>query len=171
MIHIIITGGTLDKVYDAISGQLAFKHTHVAEGLELARFNLPYSIETLMLVDSLHLTQKDREHILQATQKTEAQKILITHGTDTMALTARYLADQQAKAKPSEKTIVLTGAMYPYHLAKSDALFNLGNALAFVQEKPPGTYIAMNGLCLEAHEAEKNHKLGVFEKKPTAPKI
>lgn len=165
MIHIIITGGTFDKVYDVVSGELKFSKSHVDEGLQRARCNLPYSLEQLMLVDSLHLTDKDRRVILRSTLDAEAEKIIITHGTDTMAQTARYLADHLA----ASKVVMLTGSMYPYHLPQSDALFNLGTAVAFVQIQPPGVYVAMNGLCLPAYEAEKNHQHAMFQKVQQQP--
>lgn len=236
MVHIIITGGTFDKVYDAISGDLFFRQSHVADALELSRCNLPYTLETLMLMDSLSMGEEHRGEILRSVMGSSSPRILITHGTDAMAETARYLHDafeaqsrlsypnhsivstseegprystensfaamssfsmsngggiygggmsgggmsggcmgggcmsiggghkhdRQADQAPQPKCVVMTGAMYPYHFSRSDALFNLGSALAFAQAKPPGVYIAMNGLCLGAYEVEKDRQRGIF---------
>lgn len=155
---ILVTGGTFDKEYNELTGELFFKDTHLSEMLALGRSKLSTTIETLMMIDSLFMTDTHRQTILEHCQKTTEKEIVITHGTDTMVETAAVLA----KAK-LDKTIVLTGAMIPYKFGSSDGLFNLGSALAFVHVLPVGVYIAMNGLYFNWDNVRKNKKLGVFE--------
>ena len=157
-IRVFVTGGTFDKEYNELNGNLYFKETHLYEMLDLGRSKLKLSIETLMMKDSLDFEEADRELIAQSCTNSQEQKILITHGTDTMTITASYLA----KHCP-DKTIVLTGAMIPYKFGSSDGLFNLGSALAFVQVLPKGVYIAMNGKIFEANKVKKNTDKGEFE--------
>jgi L-asparaginase len=157
-IRIFITGGTFDKEYDELTGKLYFKDSHLAEMLRLGRANLPLEIRTLMMVDSLDMTDDDRELIVEQVRNAEQGRVVVTHGTDTMTKTAEVLA-----AKVSGKTIVLTGAMVPYKFGSSDGLFNLGSALAFAQTLPPGVYIAMNGRCFQAGRVRKNRQTGMFE--------
>lgn len=155
----MITGGTFDKEYDEISGRLYFKDTHLAEMLQLGRCRVDVQIRTVMMIDSLDMTENDRRLILRNCQEVPETQIVITHGTDTMVETARILAESI-----QEKTIVLTGAMIPYAFGSSDGLFNLGGALSVVQVLPPGVYIAINGQVFNWYEVKKNRKLGVFEK-------
>jgi L-asparaginase len=157
-IRILITGGTFDKEYDEIHGRLYFRDTHVPEMLRLGRCRLKTEIRTVMMIDSLDMTEADRAAILEQCRKCPEDKIVITHGTDTMAKTAQMLA-QHLK----DKTIVLTGAMVPYAFGSSDGLFNLGSALSFVQALPHGVYIAMNGMYFTWDNVRKNHEWGVFE--------
>lgn len=157
-IQVFITGGTFDKEYNELNGSLYFKETHLHEMLQLGRSKLDLVITTLMMKDSLEFTDDDRQLIAEACLKTSADKIFITHGTDTMTLTASYLAE-----RCNNKTIVLTGAMIPYKFGSSDGLFNLGSALAFVQVLPKGVYIAMNGKVFEANKVQKNKDKGEFE--------
>ncbi|MEX0966651.1 MAG: asparaginase domain-containing protein [Bacteroidia bacterium] len=157
-IRILITGGTFDKEYNELNGELYFRETHVPAMLELARSRLKVEVETLMLVDSLDVTQRDRELMIEACTRSEQSKIVITHGTDTMAETAKVLA-----SAVSDKTIVLMGAMIPYKFGSSDGLFNLGCALAFAQTLPRGVYIAMNGKYYHWYNVRKNRELGLFE--------
>ncbi len=157
-IKVFITGGTFDKEYNELNGSLYFKETHLFEMLELGRSKLNLSIHTLMMKDSLEFEQKDRDTIAHACNNSTENKILITHGTDTMTVTAEYLL-----AQCPNKTIVLTGAMVPYKFGSSDGLFNLGSALAFVQVLKPGVYIAMNGKVFEAGKVKKNTTKGEFE--------
>ncbi len=158
MIRILITGGTFDKEYDEISGRLYFKDTHVPEMLRLGRCLAPLTVETVMLVDSLQMTDRDRARIVERARNCDETQIVITHGTDTMVETAAALA-----AARLGKTIVLTGAMVPYAFASSDGLFNLGSALSFVQALPSGVYIAMNGTHFPWNNVRKNRETGVFE--------
>jgi L-asparaginase len=157
-IRIYVTGGTFDKEYNELNGQLYFKDSHLPEMLDLGRCLVPVDIRTLMMIDSLEMTQIDRELIARHCREAEEQQIVITHGTDTMAETARVLAEMV-----TGKTIVLTGAMIPYKFGSSDGLFNLGSAMAFVQTLPPGVYVAMNGRYFHAQNVRKNKETGVFE--------
>jgi len=157
-IRILITGGTFDKEYDEVSGQLYFKKTHMAEMLALGRCRLDVEIRTLMMIDSLEMTEEDRQLILLKCRKSVEDRIVITHGTDTMVETARVLA-----GVIKDKTIILTGAMIPYAFGSSDGLFNLGSALSLVQALPHGVFIAMNGRYFDWDKVRKNRKLGVFE--------
>jgi len=157
-IRVLITGGTFDKEYDEINGRLYFKDSHVPEMLELGRCNLELEIRTLMMVDSLEMSDADRNIVVEQCRATPEQHIVITHGTDTMDLTARAIA-----ATVRDKTIVLTGAMVPYKFGSSDGMFNLGSALAFVQTLPHGVYVAMNGRCFPADAVRKNRQTGTFE--------
>jgi L-asparaginase len=157
-IHIFITGGTFDKEYNELNGQLYFKDTHLNELLDLGRNLVPVQIRTLMMVDSLEMKEVDRDLIAHQCNQCEEKRIVITHGTDTMVETAIALAK-----KVKEKTIVLTGAMIPIKFGSSDGLFNLGSALAFAQSLPAGVYVAMNGRYFHWDNVRKNKQTGVFE--------
>jgi L-asparaginase len=157
-IRIFVTGGTFDKEYNELNGELFFKDTHLHEMLRLGRSKLDLEISTLMMIDSLDMQDEDREQIARACIKSQEDKILITHGTDTMPITAAMLAE-----KVSNKTIVITGAMVPYKFGSSDGLFNLGAALAFVQSLPHGVYVAMNGKIFDGKNVRKNKATGEFE--------
>ena len=157
-IAVFVTGGTFDKEYNEISGELYFKDTHIREILELGRAHLEIKVKKLMLVDSLNMTNKDRGVILENCINAKDKKIVITHGTDTMTETARFLARKNLK-----KTIVLTGAMIPYKFGSSDGLLNLGSAFAFAQVLSEGVFIAMNGRFFDWDKVEKNKVSGKFE--------
>ena len=157
-ILIIITGGTFDKEYNELNGQLFFKDTHLPEMLRLGRSVPEVEIKTLMMIDSLEMTDEHRQVISFACNSANQTQIIITHGTDTMTETANYLAE-----KITEKTIVLTGAMIPYKFGSSDGLFNLGSAMAFVQTLNQGVYVAMNGLYFKSGTVRKNKATGLFE--------
>src|SRR5437870_3064135 len=158
MIRIFVTGGTFDKTYDEIKGQLSFADTHLPEMLRLGRSHVEVSVRTLMMIDSLQMTGADRELIVRSCQQCDETCIVITHGTDTMVETAAALA----RGVPG-KTVVLTGAMIPYAFGSSDGLFNLGSALSLVQVLPPGVYIAMNGRSFPSDRVRKNQETGIFE--------
>jgi len=158
-IKIFITGGTFDKEYNELNGTLFFKDTHLPEMLALGRSRIDVSITTLMMIDSLDMTEEDRKMIVRHCVESEEDKIVITHGTDTMAETARFIAGHI-----HNKTIVLTGAMIPYKFGSSDGLFNMGSALAFVQTLPLGVYICMNGKYFSWDNVRKNKSAGEFEK-------
>ncbi len=160
-IRILITGGTFDKQYDEIKGRLLFKDSNLPEMLELGRCRLPVEVRTLMMVDSLEMSEADRDLIVEQCAAVPESRVVITHGTDTMAQTARALA-----GKVRNKTVVLTGAMVPYAFGSSDGLFNLGSALAFVQTLPHGVYVAMNGRYFPAATVRKNSTSGFFEELP-----
>jgi L-asparaginase len=157
-IQIFVTGGTFDKEYNELTGELFFKSTHVPEMLERGRCHVPVDIETLMMIDSLQMTDAQRQLILERCTASSHARIVITHGTDTMEQTAAVLG-----RNISGKTVVLTGAMVPYTFGSSDGMFNLGTALAFVQGLPPGVYVAMNGRCFRWDSVRKNRELGIFE--------
>src|SRR5256714_7706481 len=164
MIRIFVTGGTFDKEYNEVTGTLAFKDTHLAEMLRLGRCRVEVSIRTLMMLDSLDMTNGDRALIVEQCRQTTETHIVITHGTDTMVDTARAIAT--AAPALDAKTIVLTGAMIPYAFGSSDGLFNLGSALSFVQVLPPGVYLAMNGRCFSWDRVPKNRERAEFEDMP-----
>src|SRR4051812_44455015 len=157
-IRIFITGGTFDKEYNELTGQLYFNDSHLGEMLDLGRNLVPVELRTLMMVDSLEMTDDDRALIVEHCVKSPEDKIIITHGTDTMPETAHLLAK-----RIKNKTIVLTGAMIPYKFGSSDGLFNLGSALAFVQTLAAGVYVAMNGKFFTWDNFRKNKSSGVFE--------
>jgi L-asparaginase len=157
-IRIFVTGGTFDKEYNELTGQLFFQDTHLPEMVKLGRCRLPVDVRTLMMIDSLEMTEMDRELIGRHCQEADEDKIIITHGTDTMADTALVLSNMV-----KDKTVVITGAMIPYKFGSSDGLFNLGSALAFVQTLSPGVYVAMNGKYFPAGNVRKNKLTGEFE--------
>lgn len=157
-IRILVTGGTFDKEYDERAGNLYFQDSHVPEMLRLGRSALEVEVRTLMMVDSLDMSDADRASILEQCRSSPRERILITHGTDRMEITARLLGPAIL-----DKTVVLTGAMVPYKFGSSDGLFNLGAALAFVQVLPHGVYVVMNGRALPWNRVRKNTKTGMFE--------
>lgn len=160
-IRILVTGGTFDKEYDELTGRLFFKDTHIQEMLRLGRCRVSVTVETVMMIDSLDMTDADRALIVDRCRLADESRILITHGTDTMVDTARALA--AAFPEAGGRTIVLTGAMIPYAFGSSDGLFNLGSALSFAQVLPPGVYVAMNGRYFPWDRVRKNRDTGVFE--------
>jgi L-asparaginase len=160
-IRVYVTGGTFDKEYDELTGRLFFKDTHLPEMLRLARCRAPLAMQTLMMVDSLDMTDEDRRRIVEECRGCPEGRIVITHGTDTMVETAQALL-----AAGLGKTVVLTGAMVPYAFGSSDGLFNLGSALSFAQVLPPGVYVAMNGRCFPGDRVRKDRRHGVFEEAP-----
>ena len=155
---ILVTGGTFDKEYDELHGRLFFKDTHLPEMLRLARCRVDVRVRTLMMKDSLDMSEADRQAVVEACRGSAEERIVVTHGTDTMADTARALV---AAALP--RTVVLAGAMIPYAFGSSDGLFNLGSALSFAQVLPAGVYVAMNGRCFAGDRVRKNRESGVFE--------
>ncbi|MCC6460604.1 MAG: asparaginase [Saprospiraceae bacterium] len=160
MIQVFVTGGTFDKEYNYITGELYFKDTHLKEMFERGRSEVDIDIKTLMMVDSLEMQEADLSIIIYNCQKSASNRILITHGTDRMVETARLLAQSGI----DDKTIVLTGAMIPYAFGtSSDGFFNLGSALAFVQVLPPGVYVVMNGRYFHWDNVRKNRQTGTFE--------
>jgi L-asparaginase len=162
-IRIFVTGGTFDKEYNELTGELFFKKTHLDDMLRLGRCRLDVSVQTLLMIDSLEMTGEQRRMILQRCVRARERRIVITHGTDSMQDTAAVLGQGVEGEGIANKTIVLTGAMVPYTFGSSDGIFNLGTALAFVQTLAPGVYVAMNGKCFVWHSVRKNRKLGIFE--------
>jgi len=161
VIRILVTGGTFDKQYNELTGTLAFKATHLPEMLRLGRNRVDVVVETLMMIDSLDMTDADRAVIAGRCRSAAEPQIVVTHGTDTMVETAAALA--HALGAQTAKTVVLTGAMVPYAFGSSDGLFNLGSALSFVQALAPGVYVAMNGRAFRWDRVRKNRETGVFE--------
>ena len=158
-IRILVTGGTFDKEYDELTGRLYFRETHLPEMLRRGRSMLDIQLETVMMIDSLDMTDGDRASVVARARGCEEQAVIISHGTDTMVETAKALA----AAGLTGKTIVLTGAMVPYAFGSSDGLFNLGSALSFVQVLPPDVYVAMNGQHFRWDACRKNKATGCFE--------
>lgn len=157
-LRILITGGTFDKEYDEINGQLSFEETHVPEMLKLGRCTVPTEVRTIMMIDSLDMTDADRAVIVHNIKSVPEERIVITHGTDTMAETAAFIAKEQL-----EKTIVITGAMIPYKFGSSDGFFNLGSSIAFAQTLSHGVYVVMNGRYYDWNNVKKNKQTGFFQ--------
>lgn len=160
-IRLYVTGGTFDKEYNELTGTLFFKDTHVREVLQQGRCNLDIELRTLMMIDSTEMNDADRQMIGKQCAESDTDRIVITHGTDTMAQTAHFLGDTV-----KDKTIVLVGAMIPLTFGSSDGLFNLGSALAFAQTLPHGVYVAMNGRYFPCDRVRKNRATGLFEELP-----
>jgi L-asparaginase len=159
-VRIFTTGGTMDKVHDWRRETIAFAgagRSQVPDILEQSRC-YEHEVEQLFQIDSLEMTDAYRDIICERIGKAEEEGIVVTHGTSTMAETARYLARCQLG-----KTVVLTGAMRPHALFVSDASFNLGGAVIAAQTLPPGVYGVMNGGIFEAQELKKNERLGRFD--------
>jgi len=155
----LVTGGTFDKEYNLKTGELFFSNTHLPEIFQRGRSTLNITVRTLMMIDSLEMTDNDREIIVKNCQRSSSKHIIITHGTDTIVETAKILAE----AEIEDKTIVLLGAMIPYTFGmSSDGFFNLGAALAFAQTMPAGVYIAMHGECFDWDDVRKNKETGYF---------
>ena len=157
-VRFFVTGGTFDKEYNELTGELYFRQTHLPEMLDLGRSRVEADVTTLFLIDSLAMTDDHRSLIAKACVDTPEEQIVVTHGTDTMVETARYLAP-----RVGGKTVVLTGAMVPWKFGSSDGLFNLGSALAFAQVLPPGVYLSMNGRWFAWDNVCKNKAKGDFE--------
>ena len=161
-LRVLVTGGTIDKIYDATEGRLGFERTHVLEMLRQGRVALAREcVQTVLLKDSLEMLDADREAIAAACQAVTEERMVITHGTDTMVLTARHLAQTVR-----DRTIVLTGSMVPFSVSHSDALFNFGFAFAAARLLPHGVYVAMNGCVFPWDRVEKNRGAGLFEERP-----
>ena len=158
-IKLFATGGTFDKEFNEINGELFFKETNLYQLLQLGRSQLSVKIETLMMVDSLKMTQSEKNYIVDKCKKEKTNRIIITHGTDTMVDTAKLIAKNI-----TDKTIILTGAMIPIKFGSSDGLFNLGSALSFIQVIDAGVYITMNGRYFKWNNVRKNKELGIFER-------
>lgn len=157
-IQIFVTGGTFDKKYEPVTEKLVFSSSNVKEMLEFGRFALPVNIEVLMMIDSLQMTDVERQVIAKKCAECPEKQIVVTHGTGTMVETARVLEDLHL-----DKTIVLTGAMIPYRVFGSDSMFNMGTALGLVQTLPAGVYMGMNGQCFRPSSTRKNQERVRFE--------
>jgi L-asparaginase len=148
----------LDKEYDPLTGELTFPKSHLSNMLNQVRCRVKFVLEEVMLKDSLQMTSEDREEILKRCTDCLENKIIVTHGTDTMVETTRILGKNVRG-----KTIVLVGAMIPYAFGASDALFNLGCTFSAVQALPQGVYITMNGEIFTWDNVRKNKESGEFE--------
>lgn len=157
---ILITGGTLDKQYNPLNGELIFNQSSITQMLNQSRSTVEVSTEVLMLKDSLDIIDTDRQRLSEACNASDEKQIIITHGTDTMVDSAQVIAADL----DINKTVVLLGAMVPYQFKGSDALFNLGCAMSAVQVLPAGVYITMNGQVFNYREVKKNRTIGEFEK-------
>lgn len=155
---IVTTGGTIDKVYFDAKSDYEVGKTIIGSLLEQAQVHYPFEILELLQKDSLEITDKDREKIRTAIELAKQSRIVITHGTDTMTDTARYLTDIK------DKTIVLTGSLAPARFAMTDAMFNVGMAVSAAQTLDHGVYIAMNGQIFPAGKVTKNRELNRFER-------
>lgn len=160
-IRIITTGGTFDKLYDEIRGELTFKDSHLPRILEQSRCTLKMKVENCLAIDSLYMNEEHRLKVASSCEASPEDKIVVIHGTDTMVQTANVIAEKLGKA--TNKTIVLTGAMVPYALESSDSVFNLGCAITAVQLKQPGVYICMCGRIFDYDNVRKNREKGIFE--------
>lgn len=157
-LRIITTGGTFDKHYNELTGQLELGNSVLPSVLERARLTLQVVVEPLFALDSLDMQDHHRHHIRKACIDSPEDNIVIVHGTDTLRETAEVVGNAVLT-----KTIVLVGAMIPYEIANSDALFNLGFAVAVAQCSPAGVYVAMNGQVFAWNDVKKNRSTGVFE--------
>jgi len=157
-LRLIATGGTFDKHYNELNGVLGFSDSHLPEVIKRSRMTVPVALDVLPLLDSLDMQDADRQRVLAACQAAQEKAIVIIHGTDTMRETAAVLG-----AAKLGQTIVLTGAMIPYEIANSDALFNLGFACGVAQTLPAGVYVAMNGQVFPWDNVQKNRAAGVFQ--------
>ncbi|MEI6873978.1 MAG: asparaginase domain-containing protein [Spirochaetota bacterium] len=157
-IRVIVTGGTFDKQYDEIRGELNFRESHLPEILKLVRVEVPVQIETNQLIDSIHMQDVNRSSVLEACTRALEERIIVTHGTDTMVETASLIGRAGLA-----KTIVITGAMVPYMVQGSDALFNFGAAFSAVQLLPAGVWIVMSGRIFAWDRVAKNRGKGRFE--------
>lgn len=157
-LRLIATGGTFDKHYDELNGKLDFAESHLPQVIARSRMTIPVELEVLPLLDSLDMQDADRQRVLASCRAAREKAIVIIHGTDTMRETATVLGAAQL-----DQAIVLTGAMIPYEIANSDALFNLGFACGVAQTLPPGVYVAMNGKVFTWDNVTKNRAAGVFQ--------
>lgn len=159
-LRVLASGGTFDKHYDEIAGKLGFGTGHLTEVIRRSRITVPIALEELPFLDSLEMKDADRQRILDAATRATESGIIVIHGTDTMRETGEVLGRANIG-----KTIILTGAMIPYEIANSDALFNFGCACAAAQILPAGVYVAMNGRIFSWDKVEKDRVAGVFQQK------
>lgn len=162
-LQIFTTGGTLDKVYYDAQSEYAVGDPQISEILRRVGVAFEYDVEALLRKDSLDMTDADRRLVAERVHACPSDRVLITHGTDTMTETARALGDVRGK------TVVFVGSLSPARFRESDAEFNIGFAVAAVQTLPPGVYIAMNGQVFRASEVQKNRAANRFEGTPYFP--
>jgi L-asparaginase len=157
MIEIITTGGTIDKVYFDAKSSFEIGDPQIGEVLQDANLTVEYRVTPLLRKDSLELTDADRQLIRKSVMESSATQIVITHGTDTMVETAKFLNGIAGK------TIVLTGAMQPARFRFTDAIYNIASAITAVQLLPQGAWITMNGRCFDPETTRKNVAKKRFE--------
>jgi L-asparaginase len=162
--RVIVTGGTFDKRYDAIKGELTFSETHLPALLEQARVSLPLAVDIRLLIDSLQMTDAHRQAVLAACREASERAIVVVHGTDTMAETAQVVGRAAL-----DKAVVFTGAMVPSSVQGSDAPFNLGFALAASLTLPAGAYVAMNARIFPWDDVMKDKAAGTFKRRGSRP--
>jgi L-asparaginase/archaeal Glu-tRNAGln amidotransferase subunit D len=160
-IRIITTGGTFDKLYDAVKGELILRESQLARILHQGRVTIPVHLDALFAVDSLVMTEEQRQNIVDDALSCIEKRVVIIHGTDTMTKTAELL--KQSMPKDDKHVFVFTGAMIPYSLENSDAIFNLGCAITAAQLLEEGVHIAMGGCIYAAGSVRKNKEKGIFE--------
>ncbi|NNF58444.1 MAG: asparaginase [Rhodothermaceae bacterium] len=165
-VQIFTTGGTIDKIYFDAKSDYQIGDPQIVEILRTAGVSFSYECETLMHKDSLDLTDEDRALIARRVVEAEADRVILTHGTDSMVHTAKTVLE--ALGPHPIKTVVLVGSLAPARFRTTDAEFNIGFAAAAVQALSPGVYITMNGGVFRPHEARKNRELNRFEAVPTA---
>jgi L-asparaginase len=156
-IKILACGGTIDKIYFDAKSEYEVGEPQILTILRESNVSLDYDLESIVRKDSLEMTDEDRDEICRAIEASDAKCYLITHGTDTMIETAKYLTDL------SDRTIVLTGAMEPARFRETDAVFNVGCAIVAVQTLPAGVYVVMNGRVFDPYKTQKNVGAGLFE--------
>ena len=156
-IRFITTGGTIDKIYFDELSQFEVGESQVRHVLTEGMVDFEFDVVSLLQKDSLEVTKEDREMLRDYIEKDDATHYIITHGTDTMPETAEVLSTLH------EKTIVLTGALTPARFKTTDAVFNVGMAVAAVHIAAPGTYIVMSGQVFEAGNVRKNRAENRFE--------
>lgn len=159
-LRIITTGGTFDKLYDPIKGELVFRDSQLPRILEQSRCTLDVEVEGPLAIDSLYMNEDQRMKVAELCLRSPENRVVVVHGTDTMVETANVVLSR--KAPDDEHVIVFTGAMVPYSLERSDAVFNLGCAESAVQLLPPGVYICMSGRIFRADKVRKDRENGIF---------
>ncbi len=159
-LRLIACGGTFDKRYDPLNGELVFGASHLPDIVERVRLTIDVVVETAMQLDSLDMQDADRRRVVDACEAATEPAIVVVHGTDTMPQTAAVLGP--VFDARGDRTIVLTGAMVPYAITDSDAMFNLGFACACARTLPHGVWIAMNGRWHRWDDVRKNREAGVF---------
>jgi len=156
-IKIFTTGGSIDKTYSTKESAFVVGEPEIERILQEANVNVDYEVESILKKDSLEITDDERRMIFEKVKSDPHRHIVITHGTDTMSMTAKMLGEIP------DKVIVLTGAMQPAAFKRTDAAFNVGCAMLAVQILPEGVYIAMNGRVFDPHKVKKNLELDRFE--------
>ena len=161
-LQLFIAGGTIDKRYNPLNGELVFSESAITEMLQQGRSTVAIDVSTLMMKDSLEMSDDDRRTISEQCLACQHERIVVTHGTDTMVETAAVVA-ADLNASGQHKTVVLVGAMVPFQFKESDALFNLGAAITAVQLLPSGVYLTMNGQVFDYDHVVKDRSRGLFQ--------